>query len=85
MWMPEAGECIREVARRVITAPCWLNADLSEELRMETRVSSHGIATLLLQRHLGKPRTWTPIASWGRCLELLEKMESHVLLELKAL
>ena len=26
-----------------------------------------------------------PIASWGRCLEPLEKMESRVLLELKAL
>ena len=26
-----------------------------------------------------------PIASWGHCLELLEKMESRVLLELKAL
>ena len=52
---------------------------------METRVSSHGIATLLLQRHPGKPRTWTPTASWGRCLEPLEKMESHVLLKLKAL
>ena len=26
-----------------------------------------------------------PIASWGRCLEPLEKMESHVLLKLKAL
>ena len=32
-----------------------------------------------------KPRTWTPIASWGRCIEPLEKMESRVLLELKAL
>ena len=52
---------------------------------METRVSSRGIAALLLQQHPGKPRTWTPIASWGRCLELLEKMESRVLLELKAL
>ena len=52
---------------------------------METRVSSHGIAALLLQRHLGKPRTWMPIASWGRCLEPLEKMESHDLLKLKAL
>ena len=84
-WMPEAGECIREVARRVIKVLRWLNADLSEELRMETRVSSHGIAALLLQRHPGKPRTWTPVASWGRCLELLEKMESCILLELKAL
>ena len=84
-WMPEAGECVREVARRVIKAPHWLNADLSEELRMETRVSSHSIATLLLQRHPGKPRTWMPVASWGRCLEPLEKMESRVLLELKAL
>ena len=26
-----------------------------------------------------------PVASWGRCLELLEKMESCILLELKAL
>ena len=52
---------------------------------METRVSSHSIATLLLQRHLGKPRTWMPIASWGYCLKPLEKMESCVLLELKTL
>ena len=52
---------------------------------METRVSSHGIATLLLQRHSGKPKTWMPMASWCRCLKLLEKMESRVLLELKAL
>ena len=84
-WTPKAGECIREVARLVIKAPRWLNADLSEELRMETRVSSRGIAALLLQRHPGKLRTWMPIASWGRCLEPLEKMESRVLLELKAL
>ena len=52
---------------------------------MVTRVSSHSIATLLLQHHPDKPRTWTPVAGWGHCLELLEKLESHVLLELKAL
>ena len=52
---------------------------------METRVSSHGIAALLLQRHSGKPRTWMPVASKGRCIKPLEKMESRVLLELKAL
>ena len=84
-WTSEAGECICEVARCVIKVPHWLNADLSKELRMETRVSSCGIAILLLQRHLGKPRTWTPVASWGHCLKLLEKMESRILLELKAL
>ena len=83
--MPEARECIYEVAWCVITVPCWLNADLTAELQMETRVSSRGIAALLLQQHPGKLRTWTPIASWGHCLELLEKMESCVLLELKAL
>ena len=83
--MTATRECICEVARCVITALHWLNADLSAELRMETRVSSRGIATLLLQQHLGKPRTWMPIASWGCCLELLKKMESCVLLELKAL
>ena len=85
LWMPEAGECIHELVRHIIMVPHWLNADLSEELRMETRVSSHGIAALLLQRHPGKPRTWMPIASWGCCLKPLEKMESRVLLELKAL
>ena len=31
-WMPEARECIHEVVQRVIMAPHWLNADLSEEL-----------------------------------------------------
>ena len=75
--LPEAGECVREVAQCVIKAPCGLNADLTAELQMETRVSSRSIATLLLQQHPGKPRTWSPVASWGRCLELLEKMESH--------
>ena len=83
--MPEAGECIRKVAWRVIKALCWLNAGLTAELRMETRVSSRGIAALLLQQHPGKPRAWMPVASWGRCLEPLEKMESRILLELKAL
>ena len=52
---------------------------------METRVSSHGIAALLLQQHPCKLRTCTPIASWGHCLEPLEIIESRVLLELKAL
>ena len=84
-WMPEARECIHEVAWCVISAPRWLNADLTVELQMETRVSSHSMAALLLQQHLGKPRTWMPIVSWGRCLKPLEKMESCVLLELKAL
>ena len=84
-WMSEAGECIREVVGRVIKVLHWLNADLTAELRMETRVSSCGIAALLLQQHPGKPRTWTPIASWGRCPEPLEKIESRILLKLKAL
>ena len=83
--MPEGGKCICEVAWRVIKVPRWLNADLTAELQMETRGSSHGIAALLLHRHPGKPRTWMPVASWGRCLEPLEKMESCILLELKAL
>ena len=48
-WMPEARECIRKVVRYVISVLHWLNAYLSAEQRMETRVSSCGIATLLLQ------------------------------------
>ena len=83
--MTAAGECIHEVAWHVVTVPCWLNADLMAELCMETRVSSRGIAALLLQCHLEKPRRLTLLASWGHCLEPLEKLESHVLLQLKAL
>ena len=83
--MTAAGEYVCKVARHIVTAPCWLNADLIAKLRMDTRVSSHSIAGLLLQHHLGNLRTWMPMASWGHCLGLLEKMESRVLLELKAL
>ena len=31
-WMPEARECVREVAHHVITVLCWLNADLTAKL-----------------------------------------------------
>ena len=84
-WMTAAGECIHEVAQHVITVPCWLNADLMAKLQMETRISSCGIATLFLQYYPDKPRIWIPMASWGHYLEPLEKLESCVLLELKAL
>ena len=83
--MPEARECVCEVVQHVITELHWLNADLTAELQMETRVSSCGIAALLLQQHPGKPRAWMPEAIWGCCLQLLEKIESHILLKLKAL
>ena len=54
--------------------------------RMETSVSSHGIATLLLQQHLGKPRTCTPVAKLGPLSRASgENGEPRVLLELKAL
>ena len=46
--MVAAGEYVCEVVWQVITALCWLNADLFAELQMETRVSSHGIASLAL-------------------------------------
>ena len=84
-WMPAAGECIREVVWCIVTVLRWLNADLLAELCMETRVSSCGIAALLLKKYPDKPRTWTTMASLGHCLELLEKIESCILLELKAL
>ena len=65
--------------------PHCLNADLSAKLRMETRISRNGKAALLLQQYPDKPRTWTPMASCGHWLEPLEKLESCILLELKAL
>ena len=83
--MPAAGESIHKVEWRIINVPCWLNADFVAELRMKTRVFSHSRTILHLQCHPDKPQTWMPVASWGYCLELLEKLESHILLELKAL
>ena len=32
LWMLKAGECIRGVVQHVISAPGWLNADLTAEL-----------------------------------------------------
>ena len=52
---------------------------------MESRVTPAGIAVALLQRRPDHPRQWAPVASWGRCLDALERSESRVLLELKAL
>ena len=57
----------------------------SQAMYGDQSIQQHGIAALLLQQHPDKLRTWTPMASWGCCLEPLEKMESHILLELKAL
>ena len=85
LWITAAGDCDCEVARCIVTVLHCLNADLTAELYRETRVSSRGIATLLLKHHPDKPRTWIPMASWGHCLEPLEKLETHVFLELKAL
>ena len=52
---------------------------------MEARVSMTGIAVILLQWHPEHAREWAPVATWGRCLEALEQLDSRILLELKAL
>lgn len=52
---------------------------------MEARVRQTGLAVLLLQRNPDRKLQWLPVASWGRCLEALEREESRVMLELKAL
>ena len=31
-WITAAGECIHEVVQHVVTALCWLNADLTAKL-----------------------------------------------------
>ena len=56
-----------------------------EEARMESRISTKGIAVLILQRDPEHKRRWLPVASWGRRLETMEAQESRVILELKAL
>ena len=62
-----------------------MNMDPTEELRVESRVCRSGMAVLLLQRLPNKRLKWAPVASWGRCLDVLEQQESRVVLELKAL
>ena len=76
-------EYIHRVVWRIIIALFWLNVDLLAKLRMDTRVSVYGIATLLLQYHPDKSLTWMPMTNWCCCLEPLEKLESHILLKLK--
>ena len=69
----------------ITSSPRWLNFAPDEELRLESRVCRAGIAVLLLQRHPEHRLKWSPVASWGRCLDVLEQQESRVLLELKAI
>ena len=52
---------------------------------MEARICRTGLAVILLQRHPDHRLRWSPVASWGRCLDALEQLDSRVLLELKAL
>ena len=50
-WTAQAANCVREVATKITTTPRWLNLDPDKELRAESRVSTQGIALLLLQQH----------------------------------
>ena len=50
-WTAQAAESMREIARRVMSSPRWLNAAPEDKLRMESRVTPAGIAVVLLQRH----------------------------------
>ena len=64
-WMEATREYVCKVVWHIITMPHWLNADLSAELRIETRVSSQAIATLFMQIHKDKLQTYMTMASWG--------------------
>ena len=76
---------MRRVAAFLVDSPRWVNMSSDEEARLESWVTSAGIAVLLLQRDPEHPRKWLPVATWGRCLDTLELHESRVMLELKAL
>ena len=84
-WTERAAAAVRLVLGRVLGSPKWLNPDLDEEVRVETRVSPEGIAALLLQRDPAAPRTWVPVGGWGRELLPMERLDARVVLELKAL
>ena len=74
-----------KVAQRVLETPKWLNATLDKELHMEARVTITCIAVVLLQWHPEHPRKWTPVVTWGHCLEALEQSDSRNLLKLTVL
>ena len=61
-----------------------MNVDLADDLRLETRISTAGLAAVVLQPDPTAPKQWLPVASWGRIIEPLEKLEPMVVLELKA-
>ncbi len=60
----------------ITTTPKWMNMEPGDELRVETRVVRDGIAVLALQRHPEHRTKWLPVASWGRCLDVMETEES---------
>ena len=41
---------VKELSNYLINSPQWLNMFISEEVRKESRVSTKGIAVLILQR-----------------------------------
>ena len=84
-WTTQATEAVRRTITAITNTPRWLNADLAQEIRMESRVTSAGIAVVLLQRHPEHRRRWLPVATWGRAVDALERNDSRVLLELRAL
>lgn len=71
-WTPAAATAVRTVAERITSSPRWLNFDPEEELRVESRVCTSGLAIVLIQRHPEHKLKWVPVASWGRCLDVLE-------------
>ena len=80
-----ASEAVRRVASYLVDSPRWINMSATDEARLETRVSTNGIAVLLLQKDPEHSRRWLPVSTWGRCLDVMELHESRVMLELKAL
>ncbi|MEM7496337.1 MAG: hypothetical protein AAF471_09680 [Myxococcota bacterium] len=61
----------------------WMNIDPDKDLRLETRVLPAGMAAMVLQPNPDAKKQWLVVASWGRTIELLEKTEPDVVLELK--
>ena len=76
---------MREVARRVLETPKWLNTALDKELHIEACITIVAIAVVLFQWHPEWPREWAPVAMWGHCLDALKQLDSRIFLELKAL
>jgi hypothetical protein len=84
-WTEVATTAVKEVAALILNGVKWLAFDREQPLLVESRVTPIGLSVVMMQRDPEAPRTWAPVAGWGRALTETEANDPLPLLELRAL